>query len=55
MPMFNTPTPGDQSIPHESHYKNLLQAPFPEVLNFNLSWGLEPKRNSILRTLIAIP
>jgi len=29
--------------------------PFPEVFTLNLSWGLEPKRLSRLKTLIAIP
>ena len=40
---------------HESYYKNLLQWPFPECYNFNLGWGVDPKRTSILKTLIAIP
>ncbi len=40
---------------HESYYKNLLQYPFPEVYSFNLGWGVEPKRVSVLKTLIAIP
>ena len=40
---------------HESYYKNLLQYPYPEVYNFNLGWGIEPTRASILKTLVAIP
>ena len=40
---------------HESTYKNLLQWPYPEVYNFNLGWGIEPKHTSILKTLTAIP
>ena len=29
--------------------------PFPEVFTFNLGWGLETKRVSVLKTLVAIP
>ena len=39
-PMFDQ----QDNVRHVSNYKNLLQWPFPEVYNFNLGWGMEPKR-----------
>ena len=51
-PMFD---PASKNIEHLSYYKNLLQWPYPEVYSFNLGWGQEPKRTSVLKTLIAIP
>jgi len=50
-----TPMLKKDQIYHESYYKNLLQYPFPEVYTYNLGWGVEPKRTSVLKTLIAIP
>jgi len=45
----------DARVMHQSSYKNLLQWPYPEVYSFDLGWGVEPKRTSILKTLISIP